>query len=827
MATKKSTGDMFTTAKEKAANDFELGKKMIDQFDAMLGRSFRSPRIRRIIENEHLHAGKWPEMELYLGDDPEVMMDQDGNGASMNLNDFIVHHPKMNNITNFIMGDIITQPLIPVIRDFSAHGRKSREEQRLKKTRDHYYQEFYAKPAEIVRQKYFAEKGNPDPMAMTPDEQKQVEADIQARIKAAIPKSVMDDLKKVKTPDEEIRRVLLEFDIKTLEIEEKFILGGEQAVVSYEEYYKLGRYGVKPIFEQLNTKDVTWIGSPKADYCEDGSVARHEEYVTVHDFIMDHGREAIKQKGFMKDIEKYFTEIPGYPKGGAYSQNEKDNAFWVETERDFVDAVGNNPGLITKDWRTSEGQQQIAGLYSALGSRFRPGFGIRKSYLTFKWTEEFTYVQRRGENGKIEEFIFSADYNKDKSKDIMCIKYPAVRVYHGYKIAERMYTQIEAVPWQYYGGLMDFQPKLTICGRRYGTTNGTDEDTTLMGPAIQFQLRYNVSASKLQDLETRDRGKTTYWNTAMRPGTFSEPEYIEMQLKLGNVPYQDTGIAANKGKAPVFVIDQSNTSKMEEYRLSMDKWEKEMYAAMRINKDAVGEASPYQSNAQTQSNINGSSKQLLPFYNKRRLLKQRILNYLSNISTLCLIEDDEKQAMLLDDLSRAHIQVNGDDMKAHATAIFVVDDYGEAISTERLKGAVVPLIQNMPVKDFIDMMKSKSISEMSEVAEMSEMKQKESADDAHNKKMQEIQANNEALQAVEKYKADKKEASELRRDQVDLALGEMDAMTMENAADVDKNKVADSIQRADKDNASKEKMNRGNNETKLLIAKQKAGATTK
>lgn len=807
--TTKGTQEMFKTAKEKAANDFEMGKKMIDQIDGMLGHSHRSRRIERINENRHLHNGIWPEMELYLGNDTEILAEKDGEGKSMNLNDFIVHRPKINNITNFIMGDIITQPLIPVIRDFSSHGRKYREEIRLKKLQDHYYQTFYAQPAEIVKQNYFAEKGNPDPMSMTPDEQKQIQIDLQARIKAAIPRSVMDDLKKVRTPDEKIRQALLEYDIRAYNVEEKFILGGEEAVIAYEEYYKIGRIGIKPTFDVLNAKDVTWSGPPKCDYCDDGDMVRHEEYITIHNFINDFGREVIKQPGFMKDVQKYFTEIPGYPRDGMLGRAERDNPVFVEAERDFVDAVGNNPGLIQNDWRTFAGQQEIAGLYASLGSHRKLGWGIRKAYIAFKWTETITYVQRR-ENGRIEEYYFSADYKKDKSKDIMVRKFPISRVYHGYKIADRFYAGIEAVPWQFYGGVFDYSAKLPICGRKYAVSNGNDEDTTLMGPAIQYQLDYNVSASKLQELEKKDYGKIMFWNTSMKTGTFSEQEYIEMQLKVGSVPYADSGIGQGKGKLPAFAVDMSNSAKMEEYRQSMEKADRDMYSAMRVNKDAVGEASQYQSNAQTQSNIQGASKQLLPFHNKRRLLKERALNYLNNVSTLCLIEDYEKQAMLLDDFSRLHIQVNGDDMKAHATAIFVVDDFGAAQNVREIKQQAVSLLQQTGVSlpEFIDIMDSKSIPEMRDLAEVSEIKGKENAQDDHDKKMQQIEAQQKAAEAIAKYNKDRDAAIEERRNQVDLMLGEMDSMTMENAADVDKDKVADSIQRADKDNASKEKIER-------------------
>lgn len=816
---KKNTGDMFLSAKEKSANNFDLAKQMIDTVDSLLGKS--GERIRRINENWNLHSGKWPEMDLYLADEDEVLGDSDSEGRRMNLNDFIVHHPKINNITNYILGDIITQPLIPIVKDFSSYGRKHREQEQLGRLQQHYFQNFYAPQEQMIRQQYSEETGNVDPLSLSPDEQKQMASDLQARIKAQIPRSVMDDLKKIKTPDEKIRQVLLNYDIKAYHIEELFALGGEQAVVSYEEYYKIGRDGVKPTISSLNSKWVTWSGSEGVDNSEDGDMARYEQYLTPHAFVSKHGRAVIENKNLLKDIQKYFTEVPGYYRDGAAGKATESNRF-IENERDFVDAIGENPRLIQHDWRTLAGQQEIAGLYASLSQHRKAGFGIREAYVVFKWTETITYVQRE-ENGKIEEYFLTGDYRMDKSRDKMVRKFPINRVYHGTKIAEKFYVGVEPVPWQYYGGTLDLQPKLTIFGRRYSTSNGSDEDTTLIGPAIQYQFRYNVSASKLEELEKRDTGKIVYWNQDIRPEGWSPEEYMEGQLKVGNVPYTDVKLGQKKGSAPAFVIDTSPTSKMEEYRKSMDQWEREMYTAMRVNRDALGEANQYQSNALTQSNIQGSAKQLLPFHNKRRLVKQRVLNAFSNISMLCFLEDKEKQAMLLDDFSRLHLQVNEYDIKAHATAIFVVDDYGEAQNVQQIKGQVLTMLQkpNTSVKDVIDIMNSKNVPEMRDIAEVSEIKTKEADMEAHQRRMAEIQAHGAAAAEIAKYNKDREEAIKNRRNEVDLLLGEMDSMTMENAADVDKDKVADSITRTKIEIASKEKMNRENNQTKLQVAREK------
>lgn len=815
----KNTSTLFLPAKEKSKNDFELGNKMIDQVDITLGRDIG--RVRRINEHWHLHGGTWPEMEERLGTNRQVFKENDSDGEPLNMNDFIVHHPALNNVTRFILGGIIIQPLIPIVRDFSAHGRKYREEERLKKLLSFYNESIYAPQAELIRMQYLQEHGIDDPMALNPDEQRQMQNELQARLKSDMPRSIIDDMKKIKTPDEKIRSILLRHDIMAYNIEEKFVRGGEQGMVSDEEYYMVGRRGVKPTIEQLNTKWVRWAGSPSCEYSQDGDMASYEQYRTVHNFILEHGREVIKKKNFMKDLQEYFTEVPGVMKGGGLG-SRNDTPVFKELERDFADAIGHNPGIVQNDWRSFSGQQEIAGLYGALNSFSKPGWGIRDLYTVFKWTETLCYVQREEKDStgkmRINEYFFSADYRKDKTKDILFRKFPISRVYHGKKIANRFYIGVEPVPWQFFGGVHDYDPKLTIIGRRYG-----QNDSTMMGPAIQYQLRHNISLSKLEELERKDFGKTTYWNTEMRPEGWTDEDYMAGQIRVGHVPYTNKGTGQNKDTKPAFNLDSGSTAKMEEYRNSADKWEQKMYSAMGVNRDAIGNANQYQSNALTQSNIEGSEKQLLPFHNKRRLLKQMVLNAFSNISMLCLIEDKDKQELLLDDFSREHLIVNGDAIKGSSTSIFIVDDYGEAQKAEMIKEKVVSILQaGTPVEDVIEMMDSRSVGELKEVAQVSGIKMKEAATEAHNQQMELVNAQNAALEKAEKLREDAKNMREERKNQVELVLGEMDSMTFENAADVDKNKIADSITKTILEIQSKEKIAKDANETKLKAETMKA-----
>lgn len=812
MRGKHSTNDLFLTAKTKAANNHELTKKMIDTVEGLL--SIDEDRIEIINENWHLHAGEWPEMDLRLGKTGALIPDEDSGKRNINLDDFIVHHPKMNNVSNWIVGQIIMQPLIPIVRDFSAHGRRYREAAQMERLRKHYYEQVWSPQAQMVQSRYYQENSIQDPLSLTPEEQRQVQSDLEKRYRQQIPRQVIEDLQRVNTPDEKIRQVLLNYDIEAYDILEKFIQGGEQAVVAYEEYYRVGRRGARPTLDVLQAEGVDWAGDEGVDYCEDGYMAKYEQYIGVHTFINKYANEVIKTPGMMKEVKDFFKEIPGYFRDGIGRFKDRDGdghneSDFIDHERDFLDAIANNPDLIQNDWRTNAGQQEIAALYNSLGSHSHRGWGISEVYCTFKWTERMNYVVRE-EQGELKEYIFSSDYRKDPSVDKVFKQFPANRVYHGTKVADRFYVGVEPVPWQYFGGIYDYEPKLTICGRKYSRENGRDSNMTLMCPAKQYQFRYNVSASKLEELEKFDFGKIMFWNRKMRPGGWTDADMIENMYKNKNVPYEDGNPNQRNGNTrPFESVDAGSTAKMDEYRNSMDYWERAIYNAMYVNKDALGQANQYQSNALTQSNIQGSEKQLLAFYNRRRQVKERVLNYFSNISLIALLDDVEKQEILFDDFSRLHLQVNRQSIMGNMTSIFIVDDYDEAQNVKEIRAHILTMLQNgASPKEIIDYYRAKSVPEMYDIAEVAEIRNEEKMRnmqeaEAEQQKAQ-MQVQQQMLQLQEQFKALQDERNNQARRDVAL-IGSLDK---QKGADSDNDGVPDSLQEMREKIASEERMQR-------------------
>ena len=134
------------------------------------------------------------------------------------------------------------------------------------------------------------------------------------------------------------------------------------------------------------------------------------------------------------------------------------------------------------------------------------------------------------------------------------------------------------------------------------------------------------------------------------------------------------------------------------------------------------------------------------------------------------------------------------------------------------------MIQNgTSIKDIISFMKAKSVAEMYEIAEIAEIKSQEQMQEAQQSQQAQMDANNKAMQEMAEFQEQLKTAREDRANQVKLEMAELNSKIMYNAADVDKNNVADSLQSKKLEIASREKIEMA----KLEVEREKIRKQTK
>jgi len=452
----KTIQTLLVSDTKKLANKAALAKDYMDYYDMANG--LDTKRVQKINENYQIHSGRWPQiesispsLEIGIGGENIVL----GTG---NLN----HYPIADRVSKSAVSDLQIRPIIPIIRDNSSKARNFRERLRLERVQSFYYNSFIKPKLDQITMEYDAQNGVVDVISLPIEAQKQRRFDIEQRLKRETPEEVLAIMEKTSTPDELLAQEILKESMRFTNAKWALRTGSESAVVTGEEYYRLGISNNMPMLIPLNAKWVVWRGSEGVTNAEDGQFAKHTNYLTPEDAITKHS--TVLEGRDLKEIAKLFSQIPGI---GEHRRNYSNDYI----QRQVVKTFRDNPELQNQiDPRTREGQNKLRHLYANLGHHIREGYGIKETYITWRWLRKVKFVERLMGDGSIETFIRSEHYRKDPlSGDLNVYERAMPQAWEGTKLADEFYIDVRPIPGQYYNNVTERVDLVTmvqifICG---------------------------------------------------------------------------------------------------------------------------------------------------------------------------------------------------------------------------------------------------------------------------------------------------------------------------------------------------------------------------
>lgn len=773
-----------TDAKKKA-NDFELAKSVMDYYDHVYDAS--EERIKKINENYQLHSGRWPQIEKMPAATQIQLQHENivlGGGV-------LRHYPVIDRISKSVVGDLMVRPLIPIIKDLSSKARNQRDRAKLEIVKNYIQQQFIEPKVKIITQQIMAEYGIQDPMSLQEEQMQQLNADIQRKVQETTPDEIMESINKYRTPEEIIAQVILDSTVTKLDMKAKFDIGGENAVVSGEEYYRTGMMNGMPWCEVLNPKWVTWDGSEHVEFVEDGVFAKYEQYLTPEDVVSRYG--AILAKKDINKLAALYSPIPGY------SGSRKTNP---EIEKRVVDVFAENPALQDIDVRTREGQLDLRNIYKNLSMGHQAGHGIRECYITWKWTRQATLVTRY-ENGVKTQVFRAAHYVKNPARgDLKVERILIPQIWHGVKlgVADEIYAFVEPVPFQYRSIHNPFDVKLTIMGGRYNTYMNNAENVSLIDLGKPWQYRYNVLMKRMEEYEATDIGKVLLGTVNMKPVGWSWQEWFQ-SLYIGKVALIGNHIEGAGGMdANIFrSIDLSSNADIQQTLAKLEYFEKKIATSMYYNPSKLGQISPYATNQNAAANAEGSDRQMLRFHDRHRQIKQRVLNALLDVSLAAIRDNEYAKNVLLDDFGKAYLETAMEPFAACELGLYVVDDFQESERLEQMRQLALTILQNGgSVRDIADVVDARSMSGIKDVLDRSERKRIEEAQAQKEHEQGMLQKQEEIRKAQLELKMQFDAEQNERDRQAKLQMAQMNAQLLANANDINKNNVNDSMEKAAK-----------------------------
>ncbi len=766
---------------ERRAKDKELVKQYMDHLESIMDLDIT--RDRRLRENAELHSGRWTAIENFSN---SLYIDLGNERVSLGSGK-LNHYPIIDRVSKSVVSDLITRPIIPVIRDSSSKARNHRERIRLEKVQS-FFQNNVIQPALAqITMQYDLENGIQDAVSLPIEAQQQRGSDIEQRLRKETPEEIFTYLQRLSTPDELVSEALLKEGMRQVKAKRNFDIGAEQAVISGEEYYRLGIINKNPYMEALKPRMLTWRGSDNVEYVEDGQFAKYVQYLTPEDAITKYAYHLLKED--VAQLSDLYSEIPsdGYSK-----QIISDNI-----DRKLITVLADNPSLQEGlDVRTREGQERLKSLYSNINSYSREGFGIKETYYTWRWMRKVKFVTRKiGES--LETFIRDEHYRKDPlAGDISVVEKVIPQTWSGVKLGN-LYIDMNPIVFQYNNINDPFDVKLGIYGGRYNTLQNEVRNASLIDLGKPWQYKYNLQVKKMEEHQATDIGKIFLGTTTMIPKEWTWAQWYNSVItaKMAIISNHREGI--NNLDTSIFrSIDLSKTVDIQNDIRQLEYLENKIITSMYYSPQKIGEISQYATNRNTQTAIAGVDRQMFRFYNKNRQIKENVLNALLQLCLYAYKDNENVKNVVLDDFLKAHYEQNFNTLDTSNCTLSVVDDFKESEKLEQMRSLALTFLQNgMTASQLSALMSAESLSELQQFLEDIDKKIKEERDLQHQREEALLEKQRQSAEAQIQLQQQFALAEAEREREVKIRMAEINSLQMQNATDVNNNKINDALER--------------------------------
>lgn len=795
------------TEAKKTKKDNELAKRMMDYWDSYTTKT--PEEYANYDENMELHRGSWTTLE-----DNEDAINFNVGGTDYGISGLKMRHfGIINRVSTAILGEFVQNPLITMVTSHSSASKNYKDRHRLEIAQQYLHNRLVRPKVQRIQSEFLQQMGIEDPSGIPPEEQQQLQEQMNQRVQSQLPSELMEAAESAVSPEEVIFQKFLALLAREQDMESKFIMGGEYAVTVAEEAYRVNTIHKKPYVEVLNPKYLEYWGSDHVEFIEDKTAAKYDQYLTPQDVIQKYGEELMKKD--IKELERLFNQW------GTGNTNNRGQTWERLNDTEFL---ANHPEF--EEWigeiNTREGQDKLALMYAMTSKRRGAGdrnrsdshvpFGIRESYICWKWTRWMKLVTREV-NGKRVELWRDDHYTKNSAKgDIKVERHLVPQVWHGITLGEQgsdIKIKVEPVPWQYNSLENPFDVKLPILGRVYNTQQNNQKKVSFIDLGKPYQYEYNSLRRDWEKYRRTNLGKVLLMTANSLPDNMNFGDLYEMlnNLSIGIISDKYEGMNAQLDTNNLRQFDLNKAVDMASVLKDMEYVKNEMYQAMYYNVAKLGMQGQYTTATTSQMNMRAADAMLAKFHNERKQVKERVLQYALDVTLAAYHDNDNVKAKILDDLSIAYFEKNYEYLSTKEYSVFVVDDYREGQKLEFIRQQLQAFIQNgASTTEIIAMAKAESLSEMEKVAERVERRQQQQAQATQQSELKRMQMEQKQEIDLQKWLEERRALRQERENEVRLRMAELNSMQMANANDIDENKVPDSVQKARLEIDAKERM---------------------
>ena len=451
-----------------------------------------------------------------------------------------------------------------------------------------------------------------------------------------------------------------------LDLDNEFIKGWKDGLISGREIYYVGVLNAEPYAERVNPIGFSYDNSPDLEFIEDGSWCCRKMRMPITE-VYDRYYDKLKEKDLDK-LEEMISSTPGRNLG---DRSPVDMGIQLH--------IYDNP------------------IFEGTGKSL-----VNVWHCCWKSFKKIYYVTTEDEAGQVQITIVDETY-QPVGNEISVEQDWIVEVWEGYRAGNDLYFGIQPIEYQHVSIDNPNSQKLPYCGAIYSNTNS--KPRSLVSILKPLQYMYIVLWYRLELAIARDKGKVINMDITQIPKSMgiTPAKWMHYLSSVGvNFinPYEEGwNIIGREGGKPaqfnqMTSLDLTMSNVIAEYIQLMDKIEELAGTISGITAQREGSVSSSEMVGNVERSVVQSSHITEPLFWVHNQCKRRVLNMLLNTAKGAW-EQTGKQKLqyIFDNGERAFLDITPkfyyEDMD-----VFVSDTSKDLENIQKLQQLIQPAMQN-------------------------------------------------------------------------------------------------------------------------------------
>lgn len=451
-----------------------------------------------------------------------------------------------------------------------------------------------------------------------------------------------------------------------LDLDNEFIKGWKDGLISGREIYYVGVLNAEPYAERVNPICFSYDKSPDLDFIEDGSWCCRKMRMPITE-VYDRYYDKLEEKDLDK-LEEMIGSTPGRNLG---DRSPVDMGIQLR--------IYDNP------------------IFEGSGKSL-----VNVWHCCWKSFKKIFYVTTTDDAGQSQINIVDETY-QPVGNEVSVEPDWIIEVWEGYRAGSDLYFGIQPIEYQHVSIDNPNSQKLPYCGAIYSNTNS--KPRSLVSILKPLQYMYIVLWYRLELAIARDKGKVVNMDITQIPKSMniSPAKWMHYLSSVGvnfinpyeegwNIPGREGGKPAQFNQITALDLTMSNV--IAEYIQLMDKIEELAGTISGITQQREGAVSTSEMVSNVERSVVQSSHITEPLFWVHNQCKRRVLNMLLNTAKGAWEETGkQKLQYIFDNGERAFLDITPkfyyEDMD-----VFVSDTSKDLENIQKLQQLIQPAMQN-------------------------------------------------------------------------------------------------------------------------------------